>query len=289
MFYGVNILFTWLLILTTGAVSVSPPKAIRALDLPNEIKFEVVDGLMIMKIPTATGLSNFIFDTGSEQLILNDITEKATAQIVSVDHTYDVSDIVLDRLSLGKAKYDGAPALGMDLAFLSDQLGIEVNGILGAHIFIDYSLLIDYDNQVVELIDKLDSPGLNGENYDVIAIPFTQDNMDLPVIEIEIDGSLFDLGFDTGANICVFDHLKETQINACSSGGFELNSMKVNNARITKVPYVFKDFTEINLQRNTKIDGLISADVLATNKIFIDSNKNKIYLLWKKSMSIVSK
>ena len=187
MIYGVNILFTWLLILTTGAVNVSPPNAIKSLDLPDEIKFEVVDGLMILKIPTATGLSNYIFDTGSKQLILHEIAKETTSQIVSVDATYDVSDIVLDRLSLGKATYDGVPALGMDLSFLSDQLDIEVNGILGAHIFTDYSLLIDYDNQVVELIDKFASPGLDGQNYDVVAIPFIQDNMDLPVIEIEID------------------------------------------------------------------------------------------------------
>lgn len=280
MLYGLYIVFTFLL--AVSPIVDAPVKTIKSFELPNQMNFEMVDGLMILKVPGDIGNNNFIFDTGAEQLIFNETVHNAAFSVISVDREIAVNDIMIDEMSIGSLVLESVPAWGMNLDFLSRQLDTELRGIIGARLFDDYSVMIDYDNNTFRLVSS-DSPSTHlSANYNVVATSYTQEKGDLPVIEVAINDSKLKLGFDTGANISAFDANHTALLKSSSSNNSELNELKLSQAVIKQLPYLIKDMASVNDSRSLDIDGIISAEALATNKIFIDSDRKKIFLFWEK-------
>lgn len=253
--------------------------------IPESISFEMVDGLMILKVPNEGSYDNYLFDTGSEQIIIDDNVTQGSFQVVSVDHTLEANEITIDRLVLGATSLSNINAWALNLGFLEQQIRVDLKGVIGAQLLQDHSVLIDHEYKTITFVDHSYNKCAIDKHYNVISLDFVQEKNDLPIIQVTVGEHELRLGFDTGANVCVFD----TKFNEClaansdmSGSNATLRDLKIQNCELKNVPYLIKSFDEINANRSQKIDGLISADALAAKKIFIDSKRNKIFFLWDK-------
>ena len=280
MLYVLYILFTSLL--TFSFTLDGYVETTKTLELPSQMKFEIVQGLMVLKVPGKVGESNFLFDTGAEQLIFNAKVQNHSSTLVSLDNEYQVDDITVNELAIGSLVLKNVPAWRMDLDFLSSKLDRDISGILGASIFSENSVMIDYDNMLFTLVTEDFHDITFSSSYNVVDVSYTQNKDDLPIIQANVGGKQFNLGFDTGANLSVFDRTHTDLISEHSSFQLELDDLTINNAIISNLPYQIKDISVLNEARELTLDGIISAEALATNKIFFDPNRKKIFLFWEK-------
>jgi len=254
--------------------------------IPESISFEMVDGLMILKVPNEEGYDNYLFDTGSEQIIIDDNVTQGSFQVVSVDHTLEANKITIDRLVLGSTSLSDINAWALNLGFLEQQIKVDLKGVIGAQLLQDHSVMIDHEYNTITFVEHSYNKCAIDKQYNVISLDFVQEKNGLPIIELTIGEHELRLGFDTGANVCVFDTKFTERLAAysdLSDSNTALRDLKIQNCELKNVPYLIKSFDEINADRSQKIDGLISADALSTKKIFIDSKRKKIFLLWDKS------
>jgi len=145
--------------------------------------------------------------------------------------------------------------------------------------------LIDYESSTITFVPHDSNMKGFGKNYNVVALDYHQNDGDLPIIDLNLYGKDLKLGFDTGANICVFDQIHSSLLTDAELQNKTIDKLQIQSCEIIDVPYLLNDFDELNKGRSEKIDGLISADALATQKIFVDSKRSKIFLLWDKSAS----
>jgi len=286
MIYGVNIFFTLLFTLWTSVLHVNPSNStISSLSIPESLSFEMVDGLMIVQVPTSYDIQHFVFDTGAGKIILNQKVDKGSFQVVGVEQILEANHIRIDNLELGNTSVNAIDAWAVDLGFLEVQIGLELDGIFGAQLLSEHSVLIDNESSTITFVPHGSSMKGFGKNYNVVSLDYHQNDGDLPIIDLNVKGKDLKLGFDTGANISVFDQLHSSLLDDSESQKMLIDKLQIQSCELIDVPYLLKDFDELNRGRSVKIDGLISADALATQKIFVDSKRSKIFLLWKKSAS----
>lgn len=289
MIYGVNIIITLLVTIWSSALLVNPASTtVSSLVIPESLPFEIIDGLMILQIPSEHSSQNFVFDTGAEEIIINQKVVQGSFEIVGVEQTLLADEISIDRLELGTASLNRIEAWAVDLGFLETQIGIRVDGIIGAQLLSQHSVLIDHETSTITFVPH--GANLSGmvKHYNVVALDYDQDQDDLPIITIDLVEEELKLGFDTGANICAFDQKYKSKLSINSTvntNSLMLDKLHLGQCEISDVPYLLKDLDELNKTRSSKIDGIISADALATQKIFIDSQRNKIFLMWDKKSS----
>jgi len=256
--------------------------------IPESISFEMVDGLMILKVPNGGSYDNYLFDTGSEQIIIDDNVTQGSFQVVSVDHTLEANEITIDRLVLGATSLSNINAWALNLGFLEQQIKVDLKGVIGAQLLQDHSVLIDHECNTITFVDHSYNKCAFDKHYNVISLDFVQEKNDLPIVQVTIGEHKLRLGFDTGANVCVFDHQYKSLLSSSTTPNvnyLSLHKLQIQQCEINDIPYFLEDFEELNKTRIQKIDGILSADVLATQKIFIDSKRSKIFLLWDKDVS----
>jgi len=261
---------------------------VNSISIPESIPFEMVDGLMILKVPNGNSIDNFLFDTGAEHIIINDEVTKGSFKVIGVDHTLEAREIKIERLNLGASSLHHIDAWALDLNFLEDQLKVELKGVIGAQLLRDHSVLIDQEQSTITFVDHSYNKYSLNKQYNVISLDFEQDKDDLPVVKVLVEGKELHLGFDTGANVCVFDSKLAYSMSDSYDPGTDnrlLKNMRIQNCDIKDVPYIIKNLEDINANRVQKIDGIISTNSLATKKIFIDSRRKKIFLLYDRVLS----
>lgn len=265
----------------------SNTSSISSLIIPESLSFEMVDGLMVLKVPNGSASQQFLFDTGAEEIIINQKVDQGSFEILSVNRSLKADQISINHLELGSTVLNSLDAWAVDLGFLETQIGQQLDGIIGAQLLVDNSVMIDYETSTITFVPHGANFSTIGKNFNVVALDYKQDQYDLPVIDITLEGKPLKLGFDTGANICVFDQKHRTLLSSNTTAKpdyFSLSKLHIQQCKLNNVPYLLEDFGELNKNRTQKIDGLISADALSTEKIFIDSERRKIFLLWDKSV-----
>jgi len=176
--------------------------------------------LIIVEAQLDTMVGNFVLDTGSPGLVLNEtyfrdlghITEKETGGINGAAHSFTT---VIRNFAILDLHYDRITADVTDLSSIENSKGIKILGLLGTRLFAKLAITIDLFNNVL-YIHKLDDKGdiLPGERA------FNQPDMKTPFKLLNdvifIKGSIADnnmwLTFDTGAecNLLDYDNFKKT-------------------------------------------------------------------------------
>jgi len=265
----------------------SNTSSINSLVIPETLSFEIVDGLMVLQVPNGYETQQFVFDTGAEEIIINQKVDQGSLEIISVDKSLIANEISINHLELGSTVLNSLDAWAVDLGFLETQIGQQLDGIVGAQLLVDNSVMIDYQTSTITFVPHGTNFSTIGNNFNVVALDYKQDQYDLPVIDITFEGKPLKMGFDTGANISVFDQKHRTHLFSNTTSKphyFSLSKLYIQQCELSNVPYLLENFGELNKNRTQKIDGLISAYALATQKIFIDSERRKIFLLWEKGV-----
>lgn len=167
--------------------------------------------------------------------------------------------------------------MGMSIAAISEQLGMNITSLMGIDILSEYQLLIDYQNNNIGFSkNKID---LHGKEISITSI------IGVPIIELVIDGKKLKFFLDTGAKL---SYLSNTITNNYKSTGtekdfypgvgeFETNCYKITTTigeNSFKVKYGnLPQLLQMTLMLGGT-DGIMGYDFFNNFKVMLDLNNN---------------
>ncbi len=274
-------------------ISFSQQLLASSIILPDATKFELVNGMVIVEAELNGNSANFILDTGSPMMILNEKNLVATdfqaksLQGPMAGNWRHISDFAW----AGVHRFD-LKALTTDISMLEAMTGRSIAGLIGYEFLENNELVLDFDKQLVTLVPA--GVTANFEGWTLKSeLPFTFAGH-LPVVEVKIGDLTFHLGIDTGANTNLLNIDKAGELDAgllrpvVGTGlvGMAGDSHKTSAADIMETNIgglVFKDmrfvFTGIshlqNLMENG-VDGLLGFPFFKAGKFSLNYSKRTI-------------
>lgn len=110
------------------------------------LPFELHAGLIFVDVDIdGSGPRPFIVDSGAQYVLL----ESSFAQ--ELGYTGVVND--LDEMELGSLRFSGVDGVPYDLAPIEQTLGVDLDGIIGASLLQYFTLVIDYQESALTLLD----------------------------------------------------------------------------------------------------------------------------------------
>lgn len=236
------------------------------------LKFELVDGLIVVQASKDGHSGNYILDTGAPHLMVNQKVDKEDFQLWTVKGSQKGEKIDITTFEFGTILRQDVEAWAMDLTYIEDMIGRPVAGILGHTLLKEYCLEIDYQLKEINLIADRRRYTNSSVDYNVTSISIANYADHLPIVEIDVEGVNKKLVFDTGAAISV---LNKSDVESTTS-----KSIAINNIRIDNAPFCNRDLSE--LTSNETIDGILSVSSLDAAKVLIDHSSGRIFLFWSK-------
>ncbi len=255
------------------------------------IPFEVINGLTIIQAEVDGVRGSFLLDTGSNGVFLDGVVEEGNKEsIVTLGGTSSISIQKLKELKIGTFYQENLEAQIISLDPIEAHLGIELNGIIGGHLFLPRVLTIDFENALITLSDKL-TKAERKKFTNQVAISVVHD---VPVASIEIENNTYKFALDTGSSIHFIDTeiLQGLQnvksINSTSSmkcladtdaklQKVNIQQFNINKATFANHHYLPKDFVDVNEILDTQLDGILSLSQLSKEVIIIDYTRKKMY------------
>ena len=262
----------------------------------NTSKFELIRGIIVVQAEIEGKYENFILDTGSPMMILNENPSSPDAfQANTLQGEISGEWKKIDQFAwAGVRKFD-IKALTMDIRHLESVTERPIRGLIGYEFFGDFDLLLDFDNQILTLApqgfaDKLDDWNFQSEMSFVL-------EGHLPVIEMNIGEAKFRMGLDTGAGANLLDLSRKKEIvpellapvqNAEVVGvgsGFrnivaaDVLETTVNGVNYWNMRYIFSDISNLQNLRENNVDGLLGYPFFKSGKFTINYGR-KIISFW---------
>lgn len=196
--------FAWLML--PGCVSFHlPPRRTSMASAQTVLPATLVSNFLVIETPAGKHSSyHFIIDTGSSvTLVTPDLVKRfggkpsanppmrvrgANGEIKLLD------PVILKRLQLGAARFEGVHALTHDLNDLSNHLGIHIDGVLGFPLFRDTLLTLDYLHSKVIIAPygvPMAQPG--------VTVPFNNEQ-NTPLIPIQLGAESLIALVDSGSD-----------------------------------------------------------------------------------------
>lgn len=257
-----------------GIASVLEPES-NIIENNISLDFELHGGLMLIQASVDGVIGNYLFDSGAPSVVLNQKVHNATTSFISIDGELEAREFMVQELRIGNFSRIDVEAWSMDLSYVEDRLGLEIHGLIGADILASYDVMIDYKNSKLSLIN---SKNLNTSKLvfsKVVAIPLVSYSNNLPVVEVNLNGDLLRMSFDTGAGVSVLSedlvHLEQANID----------NIQLGLLRIQSLPILGKDMSNFTDMDGHNLDGILSVNALNADRVLISSRKKKIYLFWQ--------
>ncbi len=272
------------------------------------IPFKVVDRLIVVEAELLDKKGNFIIDTGSETMILNEVhfpmkyqhlsRKKYTAGVIEVvDDAFEqqVKEIVLENFNLKNKTSDI-----IDLSHIEKSKKIRLLGIIGYSILKDYEVFIDMHlNQIT--LTKVDNYG-NKLDENVYAEKIS-DSIDFKLVKhtIVLNGFIGDkevtFGLDSAAEfnqiskkvgkkgLKYFYPKKRLILTGASNNTIEVMAGKLFRVRLNKTIYfgpmntILTNLNRMNEAFGTKLDGVLGIEFFQQKRTIINYQKEKLYFV----------
>lgn len=268
--------------------------------------FRLAGRLIIVQGEIDGQKGNFILDTGSEKLVLNEKhfgkgwREEKSGKIgvlgnVEKEHSCLLINLDWQGMSFKKIKADV-----IDLSHLEEQKNFPVLGLIGYEIVKDYELLIDFQQRQIVLTrtneagDRLDNFAMMAPPVD--SLPFSLARH-MAVLDGNIDGHNVAFGLDSGAEYNLlnrkagrevlrnFEAMQHTAIH--DAGGRastelpagRLYQLSIQNLSCSGMPTVLMNMENLNRLLQSRLDGVLGAEFLANRRTIINYKKKKLYFL----------
>lgn len=254
----------------------------------------MVNNLIIIKAEIGDNTGNFIFDTGSESILVNESNQhnahsSQTFQTVNGQASTESTNI--EYLKIGNFTKTNLPAFITNLSNIEEFISMELSGIIGAEIFNPNGVYIDFVTSVIHIYENQYPTNIKEFNNDV-AISM---NLGVPTTMIQVGSETLYFILDTGASIHLIDesvkanypaHFTITEENvsvetvgdtAEAAAKYKINDLVIGETSLKGHRCIVKDFTSINDGQETKISGLISISKLTTKGVLIDFKNMRLY------------
>ncbi len=272
--------------------------------LHQEIDFQLVNGMILVKASINYQSGFFILDTGAPMLVLNQINRPgalAQSTAAGCSSVFNVGESTVRHFSwAGIEKYE-FKVLVTDLSHLEAAVGCKILGLIGYNLFRNHEIFIDYERQRLILF-----PSDQNLLHRALSPIYTSDismHDHLPVIEFSIDGRVLRFGLDTGAETnlidrCVVASLDKDLIDTLDKRKIqgldkEVRTVPVirirksswNNAPMHQLNYMVIDLCHLNSADAPSINGILGFPFLRSLKLSINYRKGKIYL-WEQPSNL---
>lgn len=264
------------LFLTVLCFNVYGNKTSGIVTSPHIIKFQLIDGLIIIRASVNGVEGNYIYDTGSSHVILNQKCAEADQLLSAVGRELKAKAVDFIALNLGGRRIESQRALVSDLTFVELMINVPLAGLIGTDLLEQQSVMIDFNLGEISFFERNQSPSFKSSSADAfVSLPYEIVEENLVVVEIEFGGVKRKLAFDTGATHSVIHSEKpENQITS------ESTHVKMKNVRVAQLPYRHLDLSNFDAIANKSIEGILAAQSLNANRIIIDRERQRIHLFW---------
>lgn len=254
------------------------------------VPFELINGLIIIEAEINGELGNYILDSGSNGILLNNNISKSDISYQTLSGVLEGSETKISSLKLGD--FESKELLGFSTNLSNLELYLEKNlaGILGCAIFNPSSLEFNFmENRLIisdKKIDKELIDGMSSINYKVVD--------DIPIGEVFIRGIKRSFILDTGASSHFMDQDIILELGTQSvKTGISKNIITASGESTTSEEYIVtnsgddpsicsfkvysKDFSALSKELGQNIHGLISLSKLSDKVIYFDVLNKKVY------------
>ncbi len=247
------------------------------------IPFELVNGLMIIEADIFGQSNKFIFDTGANSVLLDQMYSSeecdSKKQFITISGETETEVIGIDQLIINDdIKINDFQAFLTNLNTLKEFTSLEIVGVLGGQLIAD-KLFIDYDNKVISTTSERSNIKL--ENTKKIHIVDG-----LPLITIQIENNSYTFLLDSGASAHIIDELSLQSISNVqlissqkkivdASAQSQVNQVAyidvTNNGLLHgQSRYLVKDLSNLSKNIGQQLDGIISISSLNLTHLRLD-------------------
>lgn len=276
----------WLIILVliTTTMAYSAPKGAYS------IPFDYVNGLIVIEAEVDGIDGNYILDTGSSDILINDTENKSSSSVFSTPSEDAVSagEKIIKNLLIGGLHKTNIPAYTVDLSAIEAYVSREISGVLGSIAFAPSIIDIDFASKNISLL----TTSVPRHMYeDLYILPFEMEN-EVPVVSVKMNGTLHTFILDTGAtshfvnmdviaNSTKVEKLDITkQITTSFSNDTEadvviVKDMEIGDKVLKEISMLSLNLDSLEENMGRKISGLLSVHKLAS-RVIIDLENQKI-------------
>ena len=259
--------------------------------------FEIIRGMVIVQAEIDGEPANFILDTGSPMIILNEtVSEKADYQVNGLSGDAAGEWKKVNELTWAGVHKFNLNVLCMDVGHLDYIAGRPIRGLIGYDFFENFDLLLDFEHQILTLVPRGFTETLDGWRLKSV-IPFELEGH-LAVVNVKIGEQNLRLGLDTGSNTNMLDMLRKgdidpeliTPVGNTGVMGISPETENVFVADIVETSvgginywnmrYVFTDISHLQNLKDNKVDGLLGFPFFKSGKFSINYD-TKIISIWE--------
>ncbi len=272
------------------------------------IPFKLIDHLIVVKAQILNQSGNFIIDTGSETLILNQVhfpnvynyqknNQESSGVLHSVENSYDkqIKEFVLQNFKLENKK-----SHVVNLSHIERSKKIKLLGVIGYNILKDYEVFIDIHlNQIT--LSKVDALGKKLDKK--VYLEKIIDSLDFKlkkhtiVVNGTINNHSVKLGLDTAAEfnqinksinkkaLKYFIPKKRLRLRGISNKKIEVLAGKLHRVKLSKSTYfgpmltVLTNLSKMNEAFGTHLDGILGYEFFVQKRTIINYKKEKLYFI----------
>lgn len=280
-----NILFiSFLLTLSLHGVG------LNALNIVN-IPFTTSDGLILIDAELEGRPGVFIFDTGTESIILNSQVRSAEEQeFHTVDGIVTMGKMEIRSLWVGGVQLENIEAYSRDLSHFSSIPNNSLLGLIGANIFESEVIHIDHDKNVIRVIQSKDYRPNKSYKTITTSLNEVEDVITMPV---KIDGNTYNFIIDTGSTTSFIDSsVKESLAHVLDDKGkkvrilsshdvsfknvYSFDFIHLGKLKVLNMEMVETDMSDLINTMETEIHGIISLNQLPVKETVLDFANKKI-------------
>lgn len=272
------------------------------------IPFKLIDHLIVVEAELLNQKGNFIIDTGSENLILNQVhfsnfyayqrKEAASSGILqTIDNPYEKR---IKELALSNFKLKNKTSDVINLSHIETSKKVKLLGIIGFSILKDYEVFIDlYLNQIT--LTKVDKFG--NKLSDKVYLEKITDSLDFNLKNhtIIINGTVnyqsIRFALDSGAEfnqinksvnkkaLRYFIPKRRLSLSGAGNRTIKVMAGKLHRVKLSKTIYfgpmqtVLTNLEKMNEAFGTQVDGVLGYEFFAQKRTIINYQKEKLYFI----------
>ena len=258
------------------------------------IPFRLIQNLIVIEatIDDQTGL--FILDTGTDAIFVDKtscLRQGNHQEFVTAQGNLHSQSFIIKHFTLGKLSRRNLEAYNARMDNLESFLSLDIAGIVGANLFLPHSLLFDFDNNLLFVVDK---------NFDLGSYTFNNQidfsmQLGVPTVSVLIEKAEYNFILDSGASAHMVDtrvinqhpglfQALEQKVQIETLGGgkeenfsrYQIENMFIGQHQWSDLPCVKHDFSDLNTASGPVISGLLSLSNLNASAVLFDFKKHKV-------------
>lgn len=292
--------------LPSGTENIEFPEAEVVTENTVRIPFKTVGHLIVIKAGVNEREGNFIIDTGSETLLLNNVhfkhyNKRKYRTTTGVNNSIDKAYLKrLDHFFLKGFSISNIDADIVDLSHIEKSKKMELFGIIGYKVLKDYEVFIDFYLKQITLF-KVDENGNRKDKHMLLekitdSLAFRQKKHTI-ILDAFVNGKKLSFGLDSGAEINQlnsnvpksvlenFRPVKRINMVGAGNGKKEVIAGKLYRVKLSETVYagmmrtILTRLSGMYDAYGTHLDGIIGYEFLAGRRVLINYKKKKLYFI----------